>query len=142
MVIRRPAGNSNAPPTPAGARRENTDLRPFRGSPAGGAYSTVEDLLKFINALDSHKILSAASLALLQEGKVSTRPDGPKYGYGFNEWVSNGHRIVGHGGGGPGINSMLQVYPGLDYTVIVLSNYDPPAAEEVAAKARELITQK
>jgi CubicO group peptidase (beta-lactamase class C family) len=71
---------------------------------------------------------------------VATRPNGPKYGYGFYEWRVNGIRIIGHGGGGPGVNGMLQIYPDLGYTVIVLSNFDPPAAENIAAKAREQLT--
>jgi hypothetical protein len=35
---------------------------------------------------------------------------------------------------------MLQIYPDLGYTVIVLSNFDPPAAENIAAKVREQLT--
>jgi hypothetical protein len=34
---------------------------------------------------------------------------------------------------------MLQIYPDIGYSVIVLSNFDSPAAEEIAAKARELL---
>jgi len=104
--------------------------------------STAPDLLKFVQALESNKFVSAQTLAVLETGKVSTRPGGPRYGYGFNEWVVAGHRIVGHGGGAPGVNTMLQIYPDLRYCVIVLSNYDPPAAEDIAAKARDLLLNK
>jgi hypothetical protein len=38
----------------------NTDTLPYRGTFAGGGYSTVEDLLKFANALEDHKLLNAA----------------------------------------------------------------------------------
>jgi hypothetical protein len=54
-------------------------------------------------------------------------------------WEVSGHRIVGHGGGAPGVNAMLQIYPDIGYSVIGLSNFDPPAAEEIAAKAREVL---
>ena len=50
----------------------------------------------------------------------------------------NGHRVVGHGGGFPGINSQLDIYSGLGYDVAVMSNYDPPAAMHVAGKLRSL----
>ena len=67
---------------------------------------------------------------------------GEKYAYGFSEEVVNGHRIVGHGGGFPGINSQLDIYSGLGYDVAVMSNYDPPAAMHVAGKLRSLICRK
>ena len=37
----------------------NVDTLPYRGTSAGGGYSTVEDLLAFANALESHKLLDA-----------------------------------------------------------------------------------
>ncbi len=51
----------------------------------------------------------------------------------------NGQRVVGHGGGFPGISSQLDIYSGLGYDVAVMSNYDPPAAMHVAGKLRSLI---
>jgi hypothetical protein len=48
-------------------------------------------------------------------------------------------RIVGHGGGFPGINGQLDIYWIRGYAVAVLSNYDPPAAENVAQKIRSFI---
>lgn len=41
----------------------------MKGSPAGGGYSTVEDLLKFGQALQSHKLLSPESREMLLEGQ-------------------------------------------------------------------------
>jgi hypothetical protein len=46
---------------------------------------------------------------------------------------------VGHGGGFSGINSKLDIYLDSDYTVAVMSNYDPPAAERVSQELRNLI---
>jgi len=37
----------------------NTDTLPYRGTSAGGGYSTVEDLLKFASAVENHKLLDA-----------------------------------------------------------------------------------
>ena len=140
MVIRQSGdGSSPQEQTSSSSLKDTNDMRPYRGSPAGGAYSTAPDLLRFVEALENDKLVNADSLKVLQTGKVVTRPGGPRYGYGFNEWEVGGHRIVGHGGGAPGVNTMLQIYPDLGYSVIVLSNYDPPAAEDIAAKARELL---
>ena len=37
-------------------------------------------------------------------------------------------RNYGHGGGAPGMNGELRIFPQLDTVVISLSNLDPPAA--------------
>jgi len=76
-------------------------------------------------------------------GKVALgRRGNAKYAYGFFDEMSRGTRIVGHGGGFPGINSQLDIYLDKGYTVAVMSNYDPPAAQRIANKARTLITQE
>jgi hypothetical protein len=38
-----------------------------------------------------------------------------------------------------GINSKLDIYLDSDYTVAVMSNYDPPAAERISQEIRNLI---
>ena len=108
----------------------NTDTLPYRGTSAGGGYSTVEDLLRFATALQTHKLLNAQYTAELTTGKVDT-PRG-KYAYGFQDSVVNGTRCFGHGGGAPGMNGMLQICPEPGYVIAVLANMDPPAASRVA----------
>ena len=39
---------------------------------------------------------------------------------------------MGHGGGAPGMNGDLRIYPQSGYVVAVLSNLDPPAAGAVS----------
>ena len=39
------------------------------------------------------------------------------------------------------LDTAFEMYVDSGYTVIVLSNYDHPAAQRVAAKLREMITQ-
>ena len=114
-----------------GDLRPNTDTLPYRGSSAGGGYSTVEDLLKFANALQSHKLLNAQNTEQLTTGKVAT-PMGPKYAYGFMDDTVNGTRCFGHGGGAPGMNGELKICPGPGYVIAVLANTDPPGATRVA----------
>ncbi len=38
----------------------------------------------------------------------------------------------GHGGGAPGMNGELRVYPETNTVVVVLANVDPPAASQLA----------
>ena len=113
-----------------GMTRPNTDTLPYRGTSAGGGYSTVEDLLRFAEALQQNKLLNAHYTELLTTGKPGT-PDNT-YAFGFEERRFNGIRCFGHGGGAPGMNGMLQICPGPGYVVAVLSNLDPPAATRVA----------
>jgi D-alanyl-D-alanine carboxypeptidase len=39
---------------------------------------------------------------------------------------------VGHGGGAPGMNGDLKIYPKSGYIVAVLANLDPPAAQQIS----------
>jgi D-alanyl-D-alanine carboxypeptidase len=103
----------------------NTDTLPWRGTAAGGGYSTVGDLLRFAQALESGTLLSEATLA------EATRPHQPQYGYGFDVQGQGSLRSYGHGGGAPGMNGELRVFPELGYVVVSLSNLDPPAASEL-----------
>ena len=107
----------------------NTDTLPWRGTSAGGGYSTVGDLLKFAQALTSHKILSAR---WLDEATKEQAKGGPGYGYGFGSGDEGGIRFFGHSGGVPGMNGMLRVYPETGAVIAVLSNLDPPAATRTA----------
>jgi len=110
----------------------NTDWLPYRGTSAGGGYSTVEDLARFAHALLSHKLLSPDSTELLITGKVKARP-GARYAYGFEDARdADGNGWVGHGGGAPGMNGDLKIYPKSDYVVAVLANMDPPAAQRIS----------
>jgi len=110
----------------------NTDTLPYRGTSAGGGYSTVGDLLRFATALLSHKLLNADSTELLISGKVEAGAGG-KYAYGFEDQRDkDGNGWVGHGGGAPGMNADLRIYPKSGYVVAVLANLDPPAAQRIS----------
>ena len=59
--------------------------------------------------------------------------------YGFEDSHYDSMRVVGHGGGFPGINARLDMYLELGYSVAVMSNYDPSAAEGISSHLRKLI---
>jgi len=121
--------------------RPNTDTLPYRGTSAGGGYSTVEDLFRFANALQNHKLLDAEHTELLTTGKVDT-PGGEKYAYGFGDRSFSGIRCFGHGGGAPGMNGDLEICPEAGYVVAVLANLDPPAASRVSEFALNRLPEK
>jgi D-alanyl-D-alanine carboxypeptidase len=124
-----------------GARRNNVFINVVKGGPAGGGFSTAEDLFKFSLAVRQHRLLSPESTRCLLTGKVA-RPDKPGvlYGYGWQQVTMNGDQIVGHSGGAPGISAQLDIYLQGGYTVVVLANYDPPIAPRIADTLRELLT--
>ncbi len=129
----------SGPPGPAdGPRRNNLWLHVAKGGPAGGGFSTVEDLRKFAAALRGHRLLDAKHTELVLGGKVEAFGPGARYGYGFIDETEGGQRVVGHGGGFPGISGQLDVYLGAGYTLAVLSNYDG-GATPVSRKVRELL---
>ena len=101
-------------------RVNNIYTRPARGSPAGGGYSTAPDLLKFAIALQTGKLTSFDF----------RNPNAAKVG------AFGG---LGIAGGAPGINAVLEIGPTEGFTIIVISNYDPPSAEKVSKNIRGLI---
>ncbi len=87
--------------------RDNTGILPGRGTSAGGGYTTLGDLKRFLAALRSQKIAA-----------------GPPPG-------------IGIAGGSPGVNAIIEGdLPG-EYDLIILSNFDPPSAERIASRVRE-----
>ena len=109
-----------------------SDTFPYRGTSAGGGYSTANDLLRLAVALSNHKLLSKHWTDVLTTGSVDTDWPGFRYACGFMETVQDGVRWVGHSGGAPGMNAEFWLSPTKSDVIIVLSNVDPPAATTVA----------
>jgi hypothetical protein len=101
-------------------RRPNAEIQPGRSGPAGGHYSTAGDFLKLATAIAEHRLLDSARTVALY---------GARYARG-EDFRANG--------GGPGVNAEFSIFPSGD-VMVVLSNYDPPAATEVAQHIRSLI---
>jgi CubicO group peptidase (beta-lactamase class C family) len=114
----------------AGGLVRNDETLPYRGTPAGGGYSTVGDLVRFAGALLGGKLLAAEAMAPIGGG-VEAFP-GVWYGAGFQEAQRGGVRHIGHGGGAPGMNGDLIIHPASGYAVAVLANFDPPQANSLA----------
>jgi CubicO group peptidase (beta-lactamase class C family) len=127
VVPNRAMGYTAAGLPPGSPRRSNV-FTLQRGGPAGGGYSTVEDMLRFAQALQGHKLLNKTYTDMAMKGEVETTHPGVKDALGMFEEFPNGVRIVGHSGGGPGTSSNLDMYPDLGYVAVILSNYDGGAS--------------
>lgn len=107
--------------SPQGERHSNLTMMPARGSSAGSSQATVADLLRFALALGAGKLISPATIE-----KLDFDPDG-----------------MGLAGGAPGLNAVLET--GVEsagsahYAIVVLSNFDPPAAERLGQEIRGLL---
>jgi CubicO group peptidase (beta-lactamase class C family) len=100
----------------------NTTGLPWRGTSAGGGYSTVGDLLLFANALENGKLLGPA---LLKQATIDQTHTG--YGFGFYVLPDGAY---GHGGGSAGMNAELRILPERAYVIVVLANRDPHMATD------------
>lgn len=96
-------------------RRNNIYTRPARGSSAGGGYSNADDLLRLVLALKAGKLSAPEASREVSEGGIAVA------------------------GGAPGISAYLEAQPGVGYTTVVLSNYDPPAAVRVGRKVAKML---
>lgn len=101
------------------------DTLPYRGTAAGGGYSTAGDLLKFARALQNGTLLPPALLA------DATQRQSPWYGHGFVVAEEQGVPWYGHGGGAQGMNGELRIFPTLGVVVIGLGSVDPPAVSRL-----------
>lgn len=113
-----------------GIRKNNIYTRPAKGNSAGGGYSTAEDLLKYVAALRDGRL----HLARFRQPAATDQQAASN---------QNATRFAGLGiaGGAPGINAVLEANETNAYTVVVMSNYDPPSAETVARQIRGWISR-
>jgi D-alanyl-D-alanine carboxypeptidase len=114
------------PDGPGGPLRDNADMHGVAGSAAGGSYGQASDLLAFDNALREQRLLDA---------KMT--------GWYFNSPSPPSGRMAsfhgGIGGGAPGINTLLESAG--PWTIIVVSNLDPPSAMRVGAAIAKALTE-
>jgi CubicO group peptidase (beta-lactamase class C family) len=110
---------------PPEARRTNIYAITASPMPDGGMLSTTHDLTRLMDALLGGQLLGPELLAAM------TRPQGPasdepeQYGYGCLLTVADGEVVsIGHGGGDPGVATMLLHDLASRTTAVVLCNQD------------------
>ncbi len=111
------------------------------GSPAGGAISTADDLVRFAYALRSGRLVQPQTFAEMTKPR-QTVPTGDKYGYAMEIADVYGRTVVGHGGGFPGVSTHLYLVLGSPYTVVILGNQDPPSDGLVGRMTLALVAEK
>lgn len=136
MLARRARARPGSPEDPFGTSpRGGAPHDPaWLGGGAGGSYATADDFHRFFVALHEGRLLSPAVRDSLWVRREEVRELSRGYGYGFFVDTVGARRVVGHGGGGPfaGICNELMSDADGGWTVIVLSNVDPPRCAELA----------
>ena len=105
---------------------------------AGAVCATATDLAKWQAALDSGRVLTASSLALMRT--PTTLADGTKIDYGLGTRLGSldGHRVLGHSGGGGGFRVLLESFPDDHLTIVILMNMGDAASPSPVAVAPEI----
>jgi D-alanyl-D-alanine carboxypeptidase len=107
------------------------------GSGAGGGTSTANDILRFAEALQQGKLLSKDRTARFFAYQVNEQ-----YGWGSEHQKLGGETIVGHSGGFEKVCNEVNIYTKSGYTVIILSNSNPPLGHFLGDKIKTLLIRK
>jgi len=111
-------------------RNKNGKIKKVKGSsdlsnrvPGGGLYATVEDLLRFGQAVLDHTLISETSTALMLE-EQAVKYDGNPYALGWFLYSQSGERkdVFGHGGSQKGCSAQIMLVPKRKAVVAILSN--------------------
>lgn len=141
--------------------KNNNFEAPFIGSPAGGAYTTAEDMFRFSESLHHSKLLSPElTQKILSGNAVSVSSDiktklykiddlvitGDFSPYGFaGAWNSYGFAVwenpllLGHTGGIQGASAFFATSFDNKYTVVILSNISGAGPIKLYTKIREIL---
>jgi len=106
----------------------------------GGIYSNLNDLAKWVRALDSCKLLDCATLAQSWTSATLNNGTPVNYGFGWRLETRNGRQVIGHTGETRGFRNALLRYPKERIAVILLTNRNGGTPANVAAeKVEEVI---
>jgi CubicO group peptidase (beta-lactamase class C family) len=92
---------------------------------AGGLYSSVEDLFRWEQALNTEQLVPRQLLDLMFTAHLPTSSeDELNYGYGWDIDEANNQRVFMHTGQIRGFHSVILRYPDDKVTIIVITNKD------------------
>ncbi len=139
------------PTDQSGTRNDALDGDAFAyiGNPAGNAFATTADLVRFARALSGDTLLDAAYREIFLAPKLPRPPLEAKPGlpavtpfvsYAPAKLLINGRWVAGYGGGAPGVATGVDWYPGAGWTVVSLSNYDGSPDTDVNQRLRQILT--
>ncbi|MEV6081602.1 serine hydrolase domain-containing protein [Streptomyces sp. NPDC052069] len=121
-VVFEPAGMASTSYPAPGAGLTETGYDTRWAGPAGAAWATPADLVRFLTELLERPLLSVPSLAAMTTvTPVAAGPPWREPGYGLGLMIDGWHHTFGHGGSGPGYSSAAFVVPGLGRSVAMIA---------------------
>lgn len=114
----------------------------FRGGPAGGAWSTAEEMWRLIDGVAAGKLIEPATLTAMLNDRKRV---GPTLGSALGFMTRGGEKLsyFGHAGGGgnAGMSTAAFIAPDREWAVVVLSNFSSPAGEMLAGQILDFLAQ-
>jgi CubicO group peptidase (beta-lactamase class C family) len=130
--IAHPYGTAGGKGQPGGPVIDLTSQEDFIGGPAGNAFATAPDMIRFARALTSGRLVGPAWTGVMTSVKVPLTPQQAHqwppsqlaaFGYGPEIRIVNDQTVFGHTGGAAGETAAINIYPDRDLVTVFLSNY-------------------
>ncbi len=102
---------------------------------AGELAMTAEDLARWDVSMIDQTVLKAASYRQMETEVLLANGAGTRYGLGVGVALTDGRRMISHGGEVSGFTATNQVFPDDRAAVVVLTNIDAASASEQIASA-------
>jgi len=102
----------------------------------GGIYSSIDDLYKWDQALNTDKLVAPKTLELAYTPHLEI------YGFGWRIDDFKGHRRIHHTGSTRGFRTVIQRFPQDQFTIIILTNRNDPDVAPLAEKLTDLYLVK
>jgi CubicO group peptidase (beta-lactamase class C family) len=91
--------------------------------PAGGYYSTIDDLLAFGNAIINNKLVKESTLTLMTQNNGLKKEGNPHaIGWFMYGGKQNPSGAIGHSGGQSGVSAQIIIIPGTKTVSVALAN--------------------
>jgi len=114
-------------------------VSPTRKWAAGAVVSSVQDLVKWEQAIQSGKLLTARSWELMRTAGRTKDGAETSYGLGTELWTRRGRHLAGHQGGGIAFNATFLRCSEADAAVIVLCNQSSGPSRKMAFKILSMV---
>ena len=130
--------------SPTGQRFNQPVLPEMYGRPAipaGGYFTTVGDLNRFLLALSAGNLVTAETLQTMTKAHHQSERAGRRRAYGYGFAVDSDSGRYGHSGGTGGANAEARIAADGSWAMSILSNMDPLAATELAQRLETVLDQ-
>lgn len=111
--------------------------------PGGGLISTAREMAVYANAVlaDNKLLKNETRETMWTRQKIKTGEE-TNYGLGWNIATWKGQRTVSHGGGQPGVTTLLWTVPEKRFAVVILTNRSRAPLAPVATRIAEVLLEK